>query len=159
MSASDTAIAVAPILDALQPLVTAAVSAAVAGIVGIAVALYNSWKWRASTIDAAHDAVYAKAVGAEAAKIVAGAITTEFGNAQVNLNSPVITAAVNNVLGSKAANVQAALVAVGATPDAIASDVLAEVGKAQARIVGGAPIVSAGAISTPGAAPAAAPTT
>ena len=54
MSAPDTAIAVAPILDALQPLVTAAVSTAVAGVVGIAIALYNSWKWRGSTIDAAH---------------------------------------------------------------------------------------------------------
>ena len=35
MSAPDTAIAVAPIRDALQPLVTAAVSTAVAGVVGI----------------------------------------------------------------------------------------------------------------------------
>ena len=159
MSAPDTAIAVAPILDALQPLVTAAVSTAVAGIVGIAIALYNSWKWRGSTIDAAHEAAYASAIGAEAAKIVAGAVTTEFGNAKVDLNSPAITASVNNVLGSNAANVKAALVALGVTPDVVASDVLAEVGKAQIKIVGGAPVVSAGATSTLGTAPAAAPAT
>ena len=70
-----------------------------------------------------------------------------------------ITASVNNVLGSNAANVKAALVALGVTPDVVASDVLAEVGKAQIKIVGGAPVVSAGATSTLGTAPAAAPTT
>lgn len=157
MTPTDTAIAVAPIVAALQPLVTAAVSTAVAGGVGIAVALYNSWKWRGTTIDAAHQAAYANAIGNEAAKIVAGAVTTEFGNVKVDVGSSVIAAAVDNVTGSDAKNIKDALVRLGITPDVIASDVLAEVGKAQIRIVSGAPVVTAGAISTLGVAPASAP--
>ena len=134
----------APILDALQPLVTAAVSTAVAGVVGIAVAAYNSWKYRASTVDAANERIIATAAGNEAAKIVAGAITSEFGEAKFDLNSPVIKGAAASIIGADAANLKAALVATGATPDRVASLVLGAIGAAQIKIVGGS-----GAAATP----------
>ena len=137
MADSATAIAVAPILDALQPLIAAAVSTAVAGVIGIAASTYNSWKYRASTVDAANEKIIADAAGNEAAKIVAGAITSEFGEAKVDLNSPMIKAAAANIIGADAANLKAALVAAGATPDRIASLVLGAVGAAQVKIVGG----------------------
>jgi hypothetical protein len=143
MTDSATAIVAAPILDALQPLVTAAVSAAVAGVVGIAVAAYNSWKYRASSIDAAHEKAIADAASNEAAKIVAGAVTAEFGNLKIDLNSPAINAAAANIIGADAANLKAALVATGATPGRVASLVLGAVGAAQIKIVGG----SAGAVT------------
>ncbi len=142
MADTATAIAVAPIVDALQPLVTAAVSTAVAGVVGIGVSLYNNWKWRASTVSAAQEKAIADAAGNEAARIVAGAVTTEFGNAKVTINSPVITAAANNILGTNAANLKAALAATDATLEAISSLVLAKVGEAQLKIVGGSPAVA-----------------
>ena len=105
--------------------------------VGIAIAADNSWKYRASTIDAASQKIIADAAGNEAAKIVAGAFTSEFGEAKVDLDSPAIKAAVANIIGADAANLKAALVATGATPDRIASLVLGAVGAAQIKIVGG----------------------
>ena len=137
MNTSATAIAVAPIIDALQPLINSAVATLVAGGVGIAIAAYNSWKYRASTIDAASQKIIADAAGNEAAKIVAGAFTSEFGEAKVDLDSPAIKAAVANIIGADAANLKAALVATGATPDRISSLVLGAVGAAQIKIVGG----------------------
>lgn len=138
MTDSATAIAVAPILDALLPLIAAGVSTAVAGVIGIAVSAYNSSRGRASTVDAANEKIIADAAGNEAAKIVAGAITSEFGEAKIDLNSPMIKAAAANILGADAANLKKALVATGATPDRLASLVLGAVGAAQIKIVGGA---------------------
>jgi hypothetical protein len=155
MSAPDTAIAVAPILDALQPLVTAAVSAFVAGIIGIVITLYNNWRWKGSQISSAQAKTIEDAASNEAAKIVAGADTAVFGNAKLSVSSPVVVAAANNILGANAANLKGALVATGATQDLVASLVTGEIGRLQARIVGGAPAVAA---ATPaGAAPVLAP--
>ena len=138
MTDTSTAIAVAPIVEALQPLVTAAVSAAVAGIIGGAIALYNSWKWKGAAIDAAHAKVIEDAAANEASKIVAGADTATFGNMKIDVGSPVVKLAVDNIVGANSANLKAALAATGATPDRVASLVTGAIGKLQAQIVGGA---------------------
>ncbi len=88
--------------------------------------------------------IIATAAGNEAAKIVAGAITSEFGEAKFDLNSPVIKGAAASIIGADAANLKAALVATGATPDRVASLVLGAIGAAQIKIVGGS-----GAAATP----------
>lgn len=147
MTDTANAIALAPIVAALQPLVATAVATLVSGIVGIAIMAYNSWAWRGSTIDAAHAKLIEDAAYNEAAKIVAGADTTVFGNAKITVSSPVVLAAANNILGANAENVKAALAATGATPELVASLVTGAIGELQAKIVAGTPAV------TPGDAP------
>ena len=146
MTDSSTAIAVAPIVAALQPLVISAVSAAVAGIVGIGVSVYNSWKWRGSTIDAAHTKLIQDAAANEAAKIVAGADTAVFGNARITVASPAVLAAADAILGANDKNLKSALDATGVTEDLVASLVTGELGKLQAKIVGGSPVLTAGEV-------------
>ena len=141
MTEQATIIGVASIANAFAPLVAAFVYSAVFGTVGVLIALYNQWRYRASTISADQAQVIKDAAANEAAKIVAGASTAFFGNAKITVTNPLVAEAAQNILGADSANLKAALEATGATPGLVASLVTGEIGKLQARIVAGAPIV------------------
>lgn len=134
-------IAAAPIVDALQPLITALIAGVTTGIVGIILTVFNSWKarWTAESAeeraqDEADQKLIADAVGNEAGKIAAKSLTNEFANKTFTLGSPEVTQAAQSIIGAKATNLKSALKSTGATPELVNSLVLGEVGKLQAKV-------------------------
>ena len=131
-----TAIAVAPLIDAVAPYIVAALGAAVTGFIGLAATAFT--RWTGVKIDAAYLALVKAAAVNEAQKALANA-DASFATAQINVGSPIVKDAVSAILGSGDRNLTAALAATGATPGLVASFVAGAIGELQAKILSVSP--------------------
>jgi len=143
MSDATPVIQAQPIVEALQPLITTAVGALVAAIVGIILSAYNQWKARTLNESAAEQAkdeanrkLIMEAAENEAKKLVGASVTGEFANKVFTLGSPEITQAANTIIGADAKNLKTAIAASGMTQDRMESLVLGAVGDLQVRMSG-----------------------
>lgn len=123
--AASTAIAVGPIVEALQPLITAVVTTVVGALAGLALVTWNRWLGKKTTEDQ-KDAVR-KAAATEAGVMVAEASDNLAGRS-INVASPAVAAAAARVI----AVAPAAIALSGITPDQVARIVAGEIGKLQA---------------------------
>ena len=132
MTDTTTAIAVAPLIDALQPYIVAALGAAITGFIGLAATAFT--RWTGIKIDAAYLASVKAAAVNEAQKAVASA-DASIATAQINVKSPIVKYAVETILGANDRNLQDALAATGASPGLVASLVAGAIGELQAKMV------------------------
>lgn len=133
MSDSATTIALGPaIIEAVQPLVLAAVGAIALAIVKLVLSWWSDWTGQKIVLSQADSALIAAAASNEAGKIAARLDTAVFANMKIDTRSELVAAAVNSIVGADAANLKAALARAGVTKELVASLVAGEVGKLQA---------------------------
>ena len=117
-------IALAPLAEAVNPIVNAVVSVALGAAGTYAAYLYHRWTGREM-------AEADKAVLRQAAKDGAGVIFAEaeagFSSASVKTSDPIVATAVGKIVAA----LPAVMAATGVTPDAVAHMVTAEVGRLQ----------------------------
>jgi hypothetical protein len=117
-------IALAPLAEAVNPIVNAAVSVALGAAGTYAAYLYHRWTGR-EMAQADQDELR------QAVKDSAGAIFAEaeagFSNASVKTSDPIVATAVGKIVAA----LPAVMSATGVTPDAVAHMVTAEVGRLQ----------------------------
>jgi hypothetical protein len=126
MTDASTAIAAGPIVEALQPFITAVVTTVVGAFAAIALTTWNRWLGIKTTSDQ-KDAI-SKAAATEAGVLVAEASDNLAGRS-INVANPAVAAAASRV----AAAVPAAIAATGITPADVARVVTGEIGKLQAQ--------------------------
>ena len=124
---SDTAIAAAPIVSALSPLINAAASGLVIGIGGFLFALLA----RATGIAFAPDlqARFEKAVDAEVQAAIALA-ENNLATGKFNIDNPVVAAIATNV----AENAPAVIAKLGLSAGQVTQEVIRAIGRAQAKM-------------------------
>ena len=141
-------IALAPLAEAVNPIVNALVSVALGAAGTYAAYLYHRWTGREM-------AEADRAVLRQAAKDGAGVIFAEaeagFSSASVKSSDPIVAAAVGKIVAA----LPAVMAATGVTPDAVAHMVTAEVGRLQST----SPFVAAASTVKASLAPSAEQTT
>ena len=118
-------IAVAPIMETLRPIISAAVTAVVGVAVTLGVALLN--RWAGVTLQSAYVDALRQAAQTEAGVLVAEA-TDNLSCRSITVTSPVIAAAAARIAGA----MPEAMRAVGKTPEDLGRLVAGEIGKLQA---------------------------
>jgi hypothetical protein len=121
------AVSLAPLVAAIQPYLTAAVTAAVGVVVPLAFAELK--RLTGLQVDQANVAAIQAAAQTEAAKAVAAA-DDNLASAKIDVSSPIVGTAVSAI----AARLPAEIVATGIQPKDIADLVVAGIGKLQAQM-------------------------
>jgi nitrogen fixation protein FixH len=121
-----TAIAAAPIVDALRPIISAVVTTIVGAAVTFAVALLT--RWTGVTVQSTYVDSIRQAAQTEAGVLIAEA-ADNLSSRSIPVASPAIVAAAARI----AAAMPEAMKAVGMTPDALQRLVAGEIGKLQAQ--------------------------
>ncbi len=133
---SNTAVAAAPFIAALQPYLTAAATAIVGGAITLAAAAFRNWT--GVQVDAANLAAIRAAAQDEAGKMVASA-EDNLATRKIDIGSPMVASAADSI----AARLPDELKASGVTPDELDHWIAGEVGKLQARMTVAAPPAAA----------------
>jgi hypothetical protein len=123
---TEAAIATAPLVAALQPLIVAVVGAVVTGAVSFGVALFS--KWTGLQIQASYSDSLRKAAQTEAGVLVAEACDN-LSTRSIPVSSPAIATAAAHIETA----LPEAMTAVGMTPEALCRLVAGEIGKLQAQ--------------------------
>ena len=137
MTDTATAVAAAPLINALQPYIVAAVGAVVTYLTAQAVATFT--RWTGAKIDAGYATAIEAAAANEAGKLVAGAVGN-LASAQINVGSPGVASAANAIVGASSPLLKKAVLATGLTPELAASLVVGQIGRLQATMTSAAPV-------------------
>lgn len=124
---SNTAVALAPLIGALKPIVKAVLATLASGAVTIGVALLS--RWTGVTIQSAYVETLRQAAQTEAGVLVAEA-SDNLASKSIPVSSPLVAAAAAHI----EASLPDAMAAVGMTSDGLARLVAGEIGKLQAQV-------------------------
>jgi len=141
MSDPSSAVALSPFVEALSPLVNAAVSGLVIGVGGLIFAALARWTGVAFTPD--FQSQVERAAATQAGIIVAKAEGNLAGKS-IEVGNPAVAAATNWI----AANMPAALDKAGVNRDDVSHLILAEIGKLQAQMAAPTPAATTTARAT-----------
>ena len=126
MSDPSTAVSLGPIVQALDPLINAVVTAVVGTMATLALVTWNRWLGKKTTQDQ-KDAVQ-KAAATEAGIMVAEASDNLAGRS-ISVTNPTVAVAANRIIAA----LPAAVAATGVTPADVARLVTGEIGRLQAQ--------------------------
>jgi hypothetical protein len=117
-------IALAPLAEAINPIVNAVVSVALGAAGTYAAYLYHRWTGREM---AEADQAALRQAAKDGAGVIFAQAEAGFSNASVKISDPIVATAVGKIVAA----LPAVMAATGVTPDAVAHMVTAEVGRLQ----------------------------
>lgn len=126
MADPNVTIALAPLAQALDPIINAVVSIALGAAATYAAYLYHRWTGREM---AAADQATLRQAAKDGAGVIFAQAEAGFSNASIRTSNPIVADACRRIV----ATVPEVLVATGVTPEMVAHMVTAEVGKLQAQ--------------------------
>jgi hypothetical protein len=135
MSDPTAVVNVAPLIEALQPYISAIAGSVVLALGGL---VFAALKGAGIAVASAYQTQIETACANEAGKLVAGALGN-LATAQVNVGSPGIAAAANAIVSASAPALARAVSATGLTPELAASIIVGQIGKLQATMTSAAP--------------------
>jgi hypothetical protein len=124
-------IALAPLAEAVNPIVNAVVSVALGAAGTYAAYLYHRWTGREM---AEADLAVLRRAAKDGAGVIFAEAEAGFSSASVKTSDPIVAAAVGKIVAA----LPAVMAATGVTPDAVAHMVTAEVGRLQSTSLSGA---------------------